>query len=106
VSMAAAVGVHSVYKRISFARSLKLAGAAVILLGLTGYSSLQTGGLPSAKTLKVAGVQMEFPNVTDIVSALDKLLAAQPSAELFILSEYTLDGPVPDSLKEWCRQHG
>jgi apolipoprotein N-acyltransferase len=36
---------------------------------------------------------------------LDKALAKNTNAPIFVLSEYTLDGPVPDSLKNWCREH-
>jgi apolipoprotein N-acyltransferase len=28
-----------------------------------------------------------------------------PDAQIFVLSEYTLDSSVPDSLKDWCREH-
>ncbi len=36
---------------------------------------------------------------------LDQALAKNTNAPIFVLSEYTLDGPVPDSLKNWCREH-
>jgi len=57
--------------------------------------------------LHIAGVQMEFPPEADIPRALDKLLADEfhAQADILVLSEYTLDGPVPDSLKNWCRKH-
>jgi apolipoprotein N-acyltransferase len=57
--------------------------------------------------LHLAGVQMEFPPEADITRALDKLLADElhPGPDVLVLSEYTLDGPVPDSLKNWCRNH-
>ena len=48
---------------------------------------------------------MEFPSPSVLPKALDKALAKNPDAQIFVLSEYTLDGPVPDSLKEWCREH-
>jgi apolipoprotein N-acyltransferase len=91
-------------RRRNLAGSLKLAGTAVILLGLTGYSSPQAGSLAQRRTVRVAGVQMEFPNASEIAPALDKLLSTEPGAELLVLSEYTLDGPVPDPVIEWCRQ--
>ena len=55
--------------------------------------------------LSIAGVQMEFPSPNVLPKALNKALAKNPDAQIFVLSEYTLDGPVPDSLKEWCREH-
>jgi apolipoprotein N-acyltransferase len=36
--------------------------------------------------------------------ALDRAIVKNPDAQIFVLSEYTLDGPVPDSLKQWCRE--
>ncbi len=55
--------------------------------------------------LHIAGVQMEFPPEADIPRALDALLSEHPNADILVLSEYTLDGPVPNSLKAWCREH-
>ena len=54
---------------------------------------------------KIAGIQMEFPSPGVLPKALDKALAKNPDAQILVLSEYTLDGPVPDSLKNWCREH-
>jgi predicted amidohydrolase len=48
---------------------------------------------------------MEFPSPGVLPKALNKALAKNPNAQVFVLSEYTLDGPVPDSLKQWCREH-
>jgi predicted amidohydrolase len=36
---------------------------------------------------------------------LDQALAKNTNAPIFVLSEYTLDGSVPDALKNWCREH-
>ena len=60
-------------------------------------------GLDTAPQLRIAGVQMEFPSEHDIPPALDSALAQYPNADMVVLSEYTLDGPVPNSLKAWCR---
>ena len=60
-------------------------------------------GFDTAPQLHIAGVQMEFPSEHDIPPALDSALAKHPNADLLVLSEYTLDGPVPNSLKDWCR---
>jgi len=54
----------------------------------------------------VVGLQLEFPSERDILRGLDRLLAKHPRAELLVLSEYTLDGPVPEALQRWCREHG
>jgi apolipoprotein N-acyltransferase len=55
--------------------------------------------------LSIVGVQMEFPPPNILPKALDQALAKNPEAQIFVLSEYALDGPVPDSLKDWCREH-
>jgi len=55
--------------------------------------------------VSIVGVQMEFPPKNAIPKLLDQALAKNTNAPIFVLSEYTLDGPVPDSLKNWCREH-
>jgi apolipoprotein N-acyltransferase len=57
------------------------------------------------KLAKIVGVQMEFPSENVIPKILNKALAKNTNAPIFVLSEYTLDGPVPDNLKNWCREH-
>lgn len=58
-----------------------------------------------APEVHIAGLQMEFPLEQQIPTALDSLIAKYPKADLVVLSEYTLDGPVPEKLKAWCRDH-
>ena len=48
---------------------------------------------------------MEFPPASILPKALDKALKKNPDTQIFVLSEYTLDGGVSDSLKEWCQEH-
>jgi apolipoprotein N-acyltransferase len=55
--------------------------------------------------VSLVGVQMEFPPANLIPKMLDQALAKNTNAQIFVLSEYTLDGAVPDSLKNWCRDH-
>jgi len=57
------------------------------------------------KPISLVGVQMEFPSEHIIPKILDQALAKNTNAPIFVLSEYTLDGPVPDSLNNWCREH-
>lgn len=61
--------------------------------------------LPKVTKLKVAGIQLEFPGPPEILIALDRVAKAHPEAELLMLSEYTFDGPVPDSVKAWCQRN-
>lgn len=60
---------------------------------------------PSAKRVRVAGVQLEFVAEPEVIAALDRLTKLVPDAGLLMLSEYTLDGPVPEKIKTWCREH-
>jgi apolipoprotein N-acyltransferase len=53
----------------------------------------------------IVGIQMEFPPSGIIPQALYYALVKNPEAQIFVLSEYTLDGPAPDALKSWCREH-
>lgn len=60
---------------------------------------------PSPAPLTLAGVQIEFPPEHIIPEILNLALAQNTNAPIFVMSEYTLDGGVPDSLKYWCRKH-
>jgi apolipoprotein N-acyltransferase len=76
----------------------------VILVSASAFVLRQPG--PSAgPEVRVVGVQLEFPIGAEVVSALNKVLREQPGAQLIILSEYTLDGEVPDKIKTWCRKN-
>lgn len=59
----------------------------------------------SDSSVKIAGVQFEIPPEHAIPEILDEALAKHPDAAIFVMSEYTLDGAVPDALKNWCRKH-
>jgi len=86
-------------------RPLQAALATVVLTFAFAFLSPGLARDHSARSVHIAGVQMEFPNEHEIPGALDALLAKHPEADILVLSEYTLDGPVPDSLKAWCRNH-
>lgn len=55
--------------------------------------------------VKVAGVQLEFPSEGEVLTALRQLDKKFPKADLFVLSEYTFTRPVPERIKNWCREH-
>lgn len=40
-----------------------------------------------------------------IPKILNQAAAKYTNAPIFVMSEYTLEGGVPDSLKDWCREH-
>ncbi|HTY88870.1 MAG TPA: nitrilase-related carbon-nitrogen hydrolase [Candidatus Acidoferrum sp.] len=75
----------------------------LILFGACLLPAISFARLHSANSLSLAGIQMEFPSPGELAKALDRTLAKSPDAQVFVLSEYTLDGPVPESLKQWCR---
>ncbi|HXF11194.1 MAG TPA: nitrilase-related carbon-nitrogen hydrolase, partial [Desulfuromonadaceae bacterium] len=58
---------------------------------------------PPPPKVSVAGVQLEFPSQGVLPKILDGALAKNTNADIFVLSEYALEGGVPDSLKDWCR---
>jgi apolipoprotein N-acyltransferase len=49
---------------------------------------------------------MESPTQTEVLFRLNDVIRSYPDTELLVLSEYTLDGPVPVAVKAWCRKHG
>jgi len=55
--------------------------------------------------LRVAGVQMEFPGEPEVIFNLNQLVKKSPDAQLLVLSEYTFTGPVPESIKAWCKKN-
>jgi apolipoprotein N-acyltransferase len=55
--------------------------------------------------VNIVGIQMEFPPENILSKMLNKALARNTNASIFVLSEYTLEGSVPDSLKNWCRDN-
>ena len=89
-------------------RKLTLAWLILIIFGLAVVAALFLPVLRHRRgitPLSIAGIQMEFPSPNVLPKALDKALGKNPDAQIFVLSEYTLDGTVPDSLKQWCREH-
>jgi len=85
-------------------RRLVLVPVAVLVV-LVAVTTSKPGAGAEGAPFQVAGVQMEFPMEQEIPEALDRLLAQHPEADLLVLSEYSLDGPVPQRLKAWCRTH-
>ncbi len=83
-----------------------LALMAVLLIASALLRPAQAGKSARPQpALSVVGVQMEFPPPSVIPRMLNQALAKNPNAQIFVLSEYTLDGPPTAALKNWCRQH-
>ena len=103
MAIAAAVNAHP-------RRATSLAIMLVITVGLAFavQMPLLRRGLsaaPSGKIIRTAAVQLEFPAERQIVPVLEQLRRDHPETDLFVLSEYTFDGPVPKFVADWCRQH-
>ena len=60
---------------------------------------------PGNARVRVAGVQLESPMEHQVFGLLNQLQQKFPETDLFVLSEYAFDGPVPDRIKRWCREH-
>jgi len=101
IVMAAAYPYRFVRMRTAFEWFVAFAILVVVLATLFpgDYRSM------ALSRLSIVGVQLEFPNENILPKVLNHALAKNPDAQIFVLSEYTLDGPVPDSLKSWCREH-
>ena len=80
-------------------------GVALLTAAALYPALIPTPRASPQKTLRVAGVQMEFPDSATVIAALDSTMAKFPDAGVFVLSEYTFLRPIPDSVKAWCRKH-
>jgi len=78
--------------------------AALVLLIISMWWLVRLPS-PIGRSVNVAGVQLEFPAEYEVISALDKLIESKPETELIVLCEYAFLGPVPDKIKEWCKEH-
>ncbi len=87
--------------RMAMACAYAVVAAAVLIPGW-GWDEANT---QPSRTLRVAGVQLEFPMPSELMAALDELIEREPDAELIVLSEYTFDGPLPQRVRDWCREH-
>lgn len=95
---------------ISFAALLSKTRRRIIfavLLLLLAINSNWLGRLDTPRSyhgnrLQIAGIQFEFPEESEVVRCLDRLVKEYPDAQLLVLSEYTFAGPLPDRIKKWC----
>lgn len=81
--------------------------AALVIPGLMFNLPNATPGTAEAqgKPIRVAGMQFEFPAPLEVEAGLNEIVQRIPDVELIVLSEYTFDGPIPERIKAWCRQH-
>lgn len=84
---------------------LTVAALLILLLILSPWVNVLRGSATEpATTLRVAGVQMEFPGAPEVMENLRRLAAECPDAQFILLSEYTFDGPIPEGIRLWCRK--
>jgi apolipoprotein N-acyltransferase len=88
-------------RRISRVLGVAIFGVLVNLPTVTREAPVAGG----AAGLPVAGVQMEFPSELEIVHNLNQLVKTHPDAQLLVLSEYSVSGPVPEKIRDWCRKN-
>lgn len=84
---------------------IKSAGMLAAAVCIASYLTPHTP-FPSkreATGLLVAGVQLEGPTDDQVLSALKRVRDTHRDTQLFMLSEYTFQEPVPQSVRNWCR---
>ncbi len=79
-----------------------IAGLQLICFLPFNTASKETRMVPA---LHIAGIQAEFPSELEVTMLLDGALKKHPRANMFLMSEYTFDGPVPERVKQWCHKH-
>jgi apolipoprotein N-acyltransferase len=67
--------------------------------------SSESSDAPDIEPLNLTGVQLEGSSEGQIKSALDSALKKYPQTDLFVLSEYAFQGPVPPPITNWCKTH-
>lgn len=89
--------------RVTWFETVLILGIIFIVLAL--YLPTLAKSKWKVTPLTLVGVQMEFPPAGILTKALNNALVKITNAPIFVLSEYTLEGSVPDSLKNWCRDN-
>ena len=98
---AACAAFFIVARRKIYAAGIVLLVFAIAAMSLQSRSHSTTTG-PHAN---IVGVQLEFPSEGGVLTILRQLDKKFPKADVFVLSEYTFTGPVPEQVKTWCREH-
>ena len=75
--------------------------AALLLPGLLLFPRVPDR--ESSGTLTVTGLQFENTSPATMLAGLDRALAQFPDTQLFVLPEYSFQGPVPEEIAAWCR---
>lgn len=83
----------------------RVRGSLCCLAAVVAAVFMPVGTDDSLRQIELAGIQLEHPEQSTLPLFLNELDAAAPSADLLVLSEYTLDGPVPPEILDWCDDH-
>jgi len=83
--------------------AVALSGICALFLGTALWPSRRD--VADVQRVPVAGIQLEFPAVPDLLQGLDGLIRSHPEAELLMVSEYTLEGSPTQALKNWCQRN-
>ena len=81
------------------------AGVAIACSLLLLTPAIPVSETPGQQEISIAGIQLEHPDDQTLINSLGRLREAAPLADILVLSEYTLDGPVPDAILQWCDDH-
>jgi len=101
MAWAAYVGVAT-----QFSKVIRL-GSGVALAAISSLPFWLPALASSAiKPITLTGVQLEGSPPGQIKAALDAALKNHPQTDLFVLSEYAFEGPVPQQILDWCKDHG
>jgi apolipoprotein N-acyltransferase len=83
----------------------RLAGGVALVAVSTLPFWLPAAASPSVKPINVVGIQLEASPEVQVKSALNAALKKYPQTDLFVLSEYAFQGPVPPEILSWCKDH-
>ena len=85
---------------------LRIAGVSLtlVLAALMYWPIVTPASSPSP--LRIAGMQMEFPDANALPRAIDRLATAHPEAQILVLSEYTFLSDPPPAVRDMVRKHG
>ncbi len=101
----AVVAIHNFRRKTTWQGLANTASAIIlaILIVLGLILPRMSGRLPITHSVNVAAVQIEHEHDLVVLDALEKARQKHPKAELFVTSELTFDGPVPERVQAWCR---
>jgi apolipoprotein N-acyltransferase len=83
----------------------RILGFVALVALVFGIQQISPAQAKPASTVRIAGMQLEFPVELEVPAKLDLLKEAHPGADLYVLSEYTFDGPVPNGVRAWCKRN-